>query len=130
MGEWLSKYGESIYETRPWYTYGEGPTKEPEGHFRNHNEFLKIKYSANDYRFTTKENVIYAIVLGWPGNQTELLFKSFSKEEWKDIREIKKVTLLGSEKNMDYRLTGAGLKVTTPPKPVDEMAIVFKVELN
>lgn len=64
MGEWLGKYGESVYGTRPWYTYGEGPTKEPEGNFKNHQEFLKIKYSAKDIRFTTKGKTIYAATLG------------------------------------------------------------------
>ena len=57
MGKWLDAYGESIYETRPWYTFGEGPTKEPEGHFDNHQEFLKIKYSSKDVRYTSKEDV-------------------------------------------------------------------------
>ncbi len=54
------KYGESIYKTRPWYTYGEGPVKEPEGGFRSNRAFLKIKYSAEDVRYTTKDDIIYA----------------------------------------------------------------------
>jgi alpha-L-fucosidase len=90
MGEWLDKYSESVYETPPWYTYGEGPTKEPEGHFRNREEFLKIKYSSKDIRYTTKGDVVYATFLGWPGANTEILLKSFSVNEWKNPRKIKK----------------------------------------
>lgn len=130
MGEWLSKYGESIYGSRPWYTFGEGPTKEPEGHFSNHQAFLKIKYSAKDVRYTTQEGVVYATILGWPGNNTDFLFESFSKENWKDGKEIKNVSLLGCEEKIQYEFTDKGLKVTTPEKAVDEMAVVFKVELN
>jgi len=130
MGEWLSKYGESVYETRPWYTFGEGPTKEPEGHFSNHQAFLKVKYSAKDVRYSTKENVVYATILGWPGNNTDLVFKSFSKAEWTDAKEIRKVSLLGSSDKINYTLSDNGLTVTTPEKAVDEIAVVFKIELK
>ena len=130
MGEWLSKYGEAIYETRPWYTFGEGPTKEPEGPFSNHREFLKIKYSAKDVRYSTKGDTVYATILGWPGSSTKVLFESFSKENWIDTKEIKNVSLLGCEEKIQYSLTGGGLMVTTPAKVVDEMAVVFKIELK
>ncbi len=130
MGEWLKTNGEAIYETRPWYTFGEGPTKEPEGHFSNHKAFLKVKYSAKDVRYTTNENVVYATILGWPGDNTEFLFESFSKENWKDSKEIKSVTLLGCKKDIQYKLTEKGLLVTTPAKVINEMAAVFKVELK
>ena len=129
MGDWLSKYGEAIYETRPWYTYGEGPTKEPEGDFNNHQEFLKIKYSNKDVRYTTKGNIIYATILGWPGNNTDYVFKSFASDQWKNAKQIKKVTLLGFNEEIPYKLTDAGLKITTPGKTIDSMAVVFKIEV-
>ncbi|MDX1286319.1 MAG: alpha-L-fucosidase, partial [Draconibacterium sp.] len=129
MGEWLKKYGESIYSSRPWYTFGEGPTKEPEGHFSNHAEFLKIKYSAKDVRYTTNNGNIYATILGWPGDNTDILFESFSKENWKEAKAIKNVSLLGCDEKIKYEITDKGLKVTTPAKAVDDMAVVFKVEL-
>jgi alpha-L-fucosidase len=129
MGEWLSKYGEAIYKTRPWYTYGEGPTKEPEGHFKNREEFLKIKYSAADIRYTTKKDVVYATLLGWPGSNKEVLLKSFSLEEWKDRKEIKQLTMLGSTAEIKFNLTNEGLKITTPEKATDNLAVVFKIEI-
>ncbi|MCD6355086.1 MAG: alpha-L-fucosidase [Prolixibacteraceae bacterium] len=129
MGKWLEKYGEAIYATRPWYTFGEGPTKEPEGNFKNHQKFLKIKYSANDVRYTTKGNMVYAILLGWPGDNIDVLLQSFSKNDWVNAKKIKNVSLLGCEKPVTYQLTDAGLKVITPESAVDTMAIVFKIEL-
>lgn len=130
MGGWLDKYGEAIYETRPWYTYGEGPTKEPEGHFRNREEFLKIKYSAKDVRYTTREDVVYATLLGWPGNNEDILLKSFAAGEWKNPKEIKNVSLLGYTGKIDYTLTNSGLSLSTPGNQADEMAVVFKIEFE
>ncbi len=129
MGQWLKQNGEAIYGSRPWYTFGEGPTKEPEGHFKNHAAFLKIKYSAKDIRYTTNDGNIYATILGRPGAHKELLLKAFSKEEWKDAKTIKNVTMVGSEEKIIYEQSEAGLKVTTPPNATDEMAVVFKIEL-
>ena len=130
MGKWLDKNGESIYGTRPWYTFGEGPTKEPEGHFDNHEKFLKIKYSADDVRYTTKGNAIYATLLGWPGQNREILLKSFTKEEWKNAREIKDVTLTGSGTKIKFNHTENGLTLVTPENLPEEMAVVFKIELK
>ena len=129
MGEWLNKYGESIFETRPWYTFGEGPTKEPEGNFSNHREFLKIKYSAKDIRYTTRENVVYATILGWPGNRNRVLFESFGNENPDNAKKILNVSLLGCNEKIQFDLTEKGLQVTTPDQAPDEMAVVFKIEL-
>ncbi len=128
MGEWLQKYGEAIYGSRPWYTFGEGPTKEPEGHFSNHQEFLKIKYSEKDVRYTTNNGYIYATLLGWPGDNKEVVFKAFSKEEWINPKVIENVSLLGCNDKIDFELTDDGLKLITPSKAVDKMAVVFKIE--
>lgn len=130
IGQWLNNYGEAIYETRPWYTYGEGPTKEPEGHFSNHQKFLKIKYSAKDIRYTTKNNVIYAMALGWPGNNAQVMLEAFAKDQWENAGEIENVTLLGYNGKIDYQLTDQGLLLNLPEKPVDEMAIAFKIQLK
>lgn len=130
IGKWLEKYGESIYGTRPWYTYGEGPTKEPEGHFSNHEEFLKIKYSEKDIRYTTKDKTIYASFLGWPGNNKNVLMSSFSKDQWKNRSSVKSVKLLGSNEKINYSLDDNGLSVKTPANAPDLMAVVFKIELQ
>lgn len=128
IGNWLDRFGEAIYETRPWYTYGEGPTKEPEGHFRNHAEFLKVKYSPQDYRFTTKGDQIYAFVLGWPGENQQLTFKSFAKNEMGEALDIKEVTMLGYDQDIEWQLNEQGLMVITPSKMVDDQAIVFRID--
>ena len=124
MGAWLDNYGEAIYETRPWFTHGEGPTIEPEGHFENHAEFLKIKYSWKDIRYTTKGNSIYAIFLGVPRGE-EILLKSFSEFD----KEIKKITVLNSGYQPEFIRNEKGLLIKGLKNLNEEMAVVLKMEL-
>jgi alpha-L-fucosidase len=128
MGTWLDAYGEAIYGTRPWYTYGEGPVKEPEGHFDNHQQFLKIQYSAKDVRYTTKEDVIYAALLGWPGGGEHIELTAFAADSLPAPLEISRVSLLGSPEELDWELGSGGLTLTTPGEAPDSMAVVFKIE--
>ena len=129
MGDWLSKYGEAIYETRPWYTFGEGPTVEPEGHFQNHEEFLKIKYSAKDIRYTTKGNAIYAIVLGHP-EEKSLQLKSFAVEHLPSVVKIKKISSLETGESLKWDFNEEGLKINIPNQLKNTMAQVFKIEIE
>ena len=128
IGKWLDAYGESIYETRPWYTFGEGPTKEPEGHFKNHQEFLKIKYSAKDVRYTTKGDVIYATLLGWPGGGESIMFTAFAADSLPAPLEIAAVSLMGSDEDLEWDLAEEGLTLTAPLDSPDPLAVVFKIE--
>ncbi len=51
VGGWLKVNGEAIYGTRPWVSYGEGPTKVAAGSFQ---DTKTQEYTAEDFRFTTK----------------------------------------------------------------------------
>lgn len=128
MGAWLDAYGEAIYSTRPWYTFGEGPTKEPEGHFKNHQEFLKIKYSSKDVRYTSKGDVIYAILMGWPGGSEKVVFNAFAAGNIPEGLEISSVSLLGSSSTLEWEVEDQGLSLITPEKSPNQMAVVFKIE--
>jgi len=60
MGRWLAINGEAFYGTRPWKISGEGPTKVVGGSF--HDTATK-PYTSRDIRFTTRDGLLYAIVL-------------------------------------------------------------------
>jgi len=124
IGLWMKTYGEAIYETRPWYTYGEGPTKEPEGGFHDHNKFLKVKYSAKDVRYTTRNNTVYAFVMGWPGAKQSILMQAFAENKM----DVGNVSLLGSDENILWNQNNKGLKVTTPSEKISDIVLVYKIE--
>ena len=131
MGAWLKKYGEAIYDTEAWYTFGEGPTKEPEGHFKNHQAFMKLKYSNKDIRYTTKDYNIYGIVMGAVEPNKELLLESFAKEKIHDAPTIEQVSFLGSDENIEWSYDEEkGLSVKAPSKTIDNMATVIKVTIS
>jgi alpha-L-fucosidase len=63
IGTWMARNGEAIHGTRPWRSYGEGPTRVSGGMF---SEGSAKPFTAEDVRFTTKGGALYAIALGWP----------------------------------------------------------------
>ena len=126
IGRWLKTNGEAIYGTRTWNVFGEGPTKQ-----KKSGMFLdKITYTAQDVRYTKKGNSVYATLLGWPGENKDVLLTSFSKEKLGDhLPKVQRVTCLGSKENIAFKQTQKGLRVTTPSTQVDDKAVVFKIIL-
>ncbi len=128
IGQWLASYGEAIYGTRPWYDFGEGPTREPEGHYENHAEFLKIRYTTDDIRYTTSNGVIYASILGQPETGKEYLLKAFAADALPEELSIQRVSLLGSDVAVRWTEEEQGLRIKIPECRTDEMAVVIKIE--
>lgn len=119
-GKWLSVNGEAIYGTRPWSVYGEGPTLEEVGTWgRENGEYLFI---AGDVRFTRKGNILYAILLEWPGSEITL-------NSLKGIN-IKKISILGSDEKIQWRQLSDGINITLPSNPVSNLANTLKIELE
>lgn len=126
IGEWMKVNGEAIYATRPWVTFGEGPTKEPKGGFSDHRKFLDLKYSSKDFRFTQSKDgkTVYAIMLGWPESEKEVTIKSLSTDQAK----VSCVNLLGCDASIQWKQTVDGLAITLPETKVSDAAVAFKVE--
>lgn len=135
IGAWMKRYGEAIYDTRPFVVFGEGPTKLSRDPKDAWNEYGAIKkgiwnLGANDVRYTRKGNVVYAIQLGWPGAAQELVLKTFANEA-KDL-EIVRVSVLGSKERIRWNRTEVGLVVHSPrQKPQEgDAALVYKIVLK
>ncbi len=126
IGQWMKLYGEAIYGTRPWITYGEGPTKEPEGGFKKKKDFLKLKYSEKDIRYTSRENTLYAFVMGWPGAGKSISMQALANSGL----EVGKVSLIGSNEAITWNQSKAGLEVMTPSENPSKISMVYKIEFK
>lgn len=129
IGKWLGINGEAIYSTRPWYIYGEGPTTQPEGDFSNHEEFLKIKYSSKDVRYTKKGNSIYAITMGVPIAGSLITFKCFAKKALPSPIIVENVSVIGTNEKINWEYTTDGLQVKAPILTGND-AVVFKIDIK
>ncbi len=124
IGKWLETNGESVYGTRPWKVYGEGPTGVVEGTF---NDDKRKPFTNRDLRFTCKgSSAIYATVLAKPGR--ELLIRSLGSDLKLLETEVSKVSLLGCKQPLKFSRLPEGLKVELPASLKGEHAWTFKIE--
>lgn len=124
VGAWLNINGEAIYGTRPWRTYGEGPTKVAAGSFH---DFETGNYTPEDFRFTTKGEVLYAIGLGWPANG-EAVIRSLALET--GTAPVETVALLGSDAKVQFEQRADGLHVQLPAQRPAKYAYALRVTFN
>lgn len=117
IGDWLAVNGEAIYGARPWIKSGEGSEQGTSGAFADNKESV---YTAQDIRFTTKGNVLYAISLEWP--EKEVTIYSIGNET-----KVASVSLLGSDENLQWQQTADGLNVVYPKEKPSDYAHALKV---
>ncbi|WP_437393393.1 alpha-L-fucosidase [Olivibacter sp. SA151] len=125
IASWMSVNSEAIIGTRPWKVFGEGPAMEGVAPLSGpgFNEDKNKPLTAADIRFTTKNGVIYAILMGWSETGNVLI-----KNLRADSHKVKKVTLLGTSNKLKFEQTIAGLAVTLPEiAEKDEPAYVLKI---
>lgn len=122
IGKWLALNGEAIYGTRPWKIYGEGPTEVVEGSF---NDTKRTSFTAEDIRFTTRGDTLYATVLGLP--EGNLTIRSLGSGSEHYPGEIGNVQLLGANGPVEWSRDNGGLHVRMPETKPSDYACVVKI---
>jgi alpha-L-fucosidase len=121
VGSWLNVNGDAIYGTRPWRTYGEGPTKVAAGSFHDTDT---AHYTPEDFRFTTKADALYVIGLAWPANG-EAVIRSLAATV--GSQSVQSVSLLGNDAQTKFQQRPDGLHVQLPPQAPAKYAYVLRL---
>ena len=126
---WMEVNGEAIYETRPWKISGEGPNMVKAGSFQGESV---NKLGEKDIRFTRNKanNVVYAIVLGWPAEP--ILVRSLGLSAATSPGKITRVDLLGTGASIDWKQKADALRVELPRdyRPKADYAAALKLSLS
>jgi len=131
IGAWLKVNGTAIYATRPWKTYGEGPstTAAPPGRGARASTTPAKPYTAEDIRFTQSKDgaTVYAIVLAYP-KDGRVTIKSLADSSTNWPGRIQSVQMLGVAGPREFTRDAQGLHLTLPDqKPCD---IAFALQIN
>jgi len=131
IGDWMNAYGEAVYGTRPHSIFGWGPAKASDG--SHGGQSSKIEYTAEDIRFTVAKDkkAMYVFFLGKPEAGKKVQFRAIGGYH-RDIPpgKIKDIKLMGSDVKVDWELTPETLYLTIPDAGLNEIATVFKMELE
>ena len=127
IGKWMQVNKEAIHGTRPWKVFGEGPQMATAASLtaQGFNEGKAKSFTAEDVRFTSRGETLYAIVMGAPnaavcintlGTNAKLLNKV-----------IAEIRMLGSEEKLKWLQTADNLEIEKPQDQPSDIAIVFKI---
>jgi len=126
IATWMSANKECIFGTRPWKVFGEGPSVQSAPKtVGNFNEGKVKPFTTEDIRFTSKGDVVYAIVLGKP--DADIAIKSLGTGTHLFDGQIGKVALLGSDQTLNWSQTTDELTIELPSGDLSEAAVVFKI---
>ncbi|MBO2008837.1 alpha-L-fucosidase [Siccationidurans soli] len=128
IAAWMQANGESIYGTRPWKIFGEGPAQAsaPGLSAQGFNEGKGKPFGPQDIRFVTKDKVLYATALGWPADG-QLLIAALAAGSPHYPQRVGRVELLGSPGALHFEQTAQGLALTLPAQKPNELAYAFRI---
>lgn len=122
VGEWLKINGESIYATRPWKAFGEGPTKVAGGSFSD----AKDKpFTADDIRYTmSKDGAVYAISLDHPAAAITCTKLNTA------AGLVASVEMVGSDQKISWKQDTNGLVIQPSKLYPAKFAVAYRIKLK
>ncbi|APZ45567.1 alpha-L-fucosidase [Polaribacter reichenbachii] len=131
IGDWMKVHGEAVYGTRPHNIFGFGNAKTGKGH--NAGQSSTVQYTADDVRFTVAKDkkAMYIFFLGKPEIGKRIQMKSIGGYH-RNIPpgKIKKIIHLGSNAATKFEHSTSTFFLTIPDTELNNLANVFKLELD
>ena len=122
---WMDINSESIYGTRLWKTFGEGPLAEAANPMTAQGFNEGQAYSSKDVRYVTKDGAVYATIMRWP-SAGDFTFKAFSVMAESYSGKVKSVELLG-QGEVTFSQNAGGLTIDIPRQHINSIAPVFRI---
>ena len=126
---WMDINSESIYGTRTWKTFGEGPLADAANPLSAQGFNEGANYSSKDVRYVQKDGTIYATIMAWPA-AGRFSFKSFSLTSDYYSGKVTSVELLGYDGKIEFSQGIEGLSVMVPSTHPNEIAPVFAITVE
>jgi alpha-L-fucosidase len=124
---WMDVNSEGIYATRPWKIYGEGPSTTARPPARG-GRGATAAYTADDIRFTTKGDTLYAFVGAWPESRIARI-KSLGVDSPQVAgAKVTNVSLLGFDGKLTWTQDEQGLSVNLPERAPSQYAVTLKIQ--
>jgi len=120
LAAWTKVNGEGIFGSRPWTSFGEGPTQVPRGRAGDG----VIPYTSEDIRFTTKDGQLYIFLLIEPSGS--ITVKSLGLDA-ATAKKIKTVALVGSAESVRWQQDAAALHIEKPDRLPSADVISYRV---
>ena len=124
--QWMAVNSEGIYGTRPWKVAGNAAPPAGPGQ-AGFNERNRKDLSATDIRFTTKNSVLYAFVMGWP-EKLSVSIPQLALGGNPGAGKIRRVEVLGHNGNLKFTQNDRALTVELPQEKPSEYAVTLKIE--
>lgn len=125
---WMDINKESIYGTRPWKTFGEGPLAEAVNPLNAQGFNEGFNYTAADVRYNAKGSTVYATIMQWP-TAGDFTFKAFGITAASYSGKVNSVKLLGYG-DVAFTHNADGLTVNVPATHPNPIAPVFEITFD
>jgi len=129
IAAWMKVNRECIFGTRPCKVFGEGPAAASAAPLsaQGFNEGRGKPFTADDIRFTKRDNVLYAIVMGRPG--PKVLIQSFGQATNLLPSTITRIQQLGSSTPIVWSQSDNVLTIDSVAgqDQIQDTAVVYKI---